>query len=468
MALPDPGDWHGSRMATSLGSGVDEHGKDRPREGSVGIAHGTWLGIQADIATAVGAAVTSIGVSRALGPEKRGIFFLAFATATLIGVVGNLGMATTGIVYAANREIPLRQLHGLAVGVSLAIGALAALLFLPLEGFWSAHVLKGFDTTMFVLLCAGVPPVVYIQIVLSTLTGLGRIPATTRIRVIVQLGTPPVLVGAAIATQSAQWTQAGWLLTVMANAVAAGVYMAATAARPSRPSWASAREAISFGGRSWVGTLAHQGYLRADVYFLSARSGPGLVGIYSLASVFAERISMIGTAAYSASAKRVGSSKPEDSVQVTAQLIRVLIILMVPTAALLAAAGFPMIPLVFGEQFGSAALPFALLLPGTVCLALWFPLSLFIVSSLRRPGTTTLLMSAAMLVSFPLYYLMIGSWGMTGAAIASSLVYSLLFALGVAAVVRSTDVGPADLLPRRADLTRLVGFVRTSLGRMSA
>ena len=57
---------------------------------------------------------------------------------------------------------------------------------------------------------------------------------------------------------------------------------------------------MSFGLRGYVGTVAHQGFLRVDVFFISARSGPGQVGIYSLASVFAEQISLLGKAVYGA------------------------------------------------------------------------------------------------------------------------------------------------------------------------
>jgi hypothetical protein len=44
--------------------------------------------------------VVNIVVSRGLGPENRGVFFLAFAAALVIAMVGDLGMSTAGIAYA--------------------------------------------------------------------------------------------------------------------------------------------------------------------------------------------------------------------------------------------------------------------------------------------------------------------------------------------------------------------------------
>src|SRR5665648_350859 len=57
-----------------------------------------------DIVTAISAIVLSVLVARGLGPENRGVFFLAFLVATLVVVIGDMGMSAATISYAANRE----------------------------------------------------------------------------------------------------------------------------------------------------------------------------------------------------------------------------------------------------------------------------------------------------------------------------------------------------------------------------
>ena len=104
-----------------------------------------------------------------------------------------------------------------------------------------------------------------------------------------------------------------------------------------------------------------------------------------------------------------------------------------------------------------------LLLPGTVGLTLWYPVSLYVIANLRRPGTATIILGCALAVSLPLYYSMIVWLGMTGAAIASSIVYLAVLTGGVAVLARMTSLTLGDLVPRRTDLAQLVSVARAAL-----
>ena len=429
----------------------------------VSLARGTFLGVRADVVTAIATIAVSIVVSRALGPENRGIFFLAFTAATLISIVGNFGMNTAAIVYAANKELPLREIHGVALAFSAVLGMITAGLLLPFEEFWTSTVLKGLDTTMLVLLAAGVPALLYAQVGVAALAGLGRIPAVSWIRIGVQVGTMALVIPVAIVTEDPRWTLGAWLVIAVGFALAIGSYMTLRAAPPSLPSAATVRELLSFAGRGYVGSIAYQGFLRIDLFFIGARSGPAQVGVYSLSTVMAERISMVGQALYAASAAQIGSSEREQAARLTAQLVRILLLALIPTAVVLGLLSIPGIPLVFGDDFSSAVVPFVLLLPGTVSLTLWAPVSLLIISNLRRPGTTAIIMGSALLASLPLYYWMILWLDMSGAAIASSIVYMSVLAGGVAVMTRATSVDLADLAPRRADVGQVVAIGRSAL-----
>ena len=112
-----------------------------------------------------------------------------------------------------------------------------------------------------------------------------------------------------------------------------------------------------------------------------------------------------------------------------------------------------------------AALPFALLLPGTVSLTLWYPVSLFILSTLRRPGTTTAIQGAALIAGLPLYYVAIVEWEMTGAALASSVVYISVLTMGLCVLLRNSRLRVRDLLPGGVELRRLAELSRSAVWR---
>lgn len=429
------------------------------------IARRTFLGFRADVIGAVSAIAVAIIVARGLGPADRGLFFLVYLAATMIALFADLGLSTTAIVFGANREIPARRLHGTALAFCLAATAFAAALLLPFQDFWSDGVLNGLDTTLMVMLVAGVFPVLYAQVLVALLTGMGHVPEVSLVR-IGQAVVYPALVTAPALAGDPHWSVAAWLAAAALYAAGLAWYAIQFAGRPELPPRDTLRQVLSFGGRSYVGTLSQQGFLRVDVLFLSARSGPTVVGIYSLATIFAERIGLIGHAMYGASAEAVGKGG-QAAAELTALTVKLMMTLLVPIAIVLALLAQPGFPLVFGDEFEDAALPFTLLLPGTIAICCWAFVTLYIVSALRRPGTATLLQGTALLISLPLYYFAVRAEGMTGAALVSSGVYIALFSAGIAVLLRTSDVRLRDVLPGPKDLPRILALVRASLNRES-
>lgn len=439
------------------------HADGEPVDGQVGLARGTFLGLRADVVDAVALVLVSVVIARALGPELRGVFFLAMLAATLLVLLIDLGLSTAAIAYSARRTVSPGELHGIAALFSLGAGCVAAAVLLPFQGFWTDTVLDGLDATLFVVVCVSVVPLLYGKVVAATLTGLGRIPAVAGMRVFLALATLVGITLAVVIEPTATAALLAWLVAVAIFAVGLGTFLWRYGGRPRLPTIATAQDVLGFGMRGWIGTLAHQGFLRIDVLILNARLGPATVGIYSLASVAAEKISLLGQAVYGASAAAMGGRPRDGAAALTVEIVRMLVTLMLPVAALAGIAAFPLFPLVFGEDFAGAALPFVMLLPGTVALTLWYVVSLFIVSSLHRPGTTTVIQASALMVSLPLYYFAIAAWGMAGAAAVSSFVYLSVLAMGLTVLFRSSGTRPAELLPRASDGHRLLTFARTTV-----
>jgi O-antigen/teichoic acid export membrane protein len=424
------------------------------------VPRGTYLGLRADVATVVSTLLVSVVVARALGPTERGVYFLAVLTGTLIALVGDMGMSTAGVVFGANRRVDVREIHGTALGFSLSAGAVGVVLLQVFAPWLTDHVLKGLDRSMLLLVGLGVAPLLYAQILGAVLTGLGRIAEISLVRIGVAFLLIAVTTPAVVISGDAYWGVLAWVVTNVAYAAGVAVYLVRSGGLPRAPSPASARELMGFGLRGHVGTLAQHGVLRVDVLFVSARLGPRSVGIYSLASVMAERISLLGSAVYAATARRLGSDAREEAAALAARVVRALVVVMIPAAAVLAAVATPLITLVYGSAFSAAAAPFRLLLPGTVCLTLWSVVSLYVLSSLRRPGLTTLIQVGALLVALPCYWLAVRSHGMNGAAVVSSLLYAGLFVAGSAVLVLTSRIRPADLVPGRADLRTLMDLAR--------
>jgi O-antigen/teichoic acid export membrane protein len=427
------------------------------------LARATFLGLRADVVTAISAVVLSILVARGLGPENRGIFFLAFLVATLVVIVGDLGMSAATVSYSANRRMSAGRLQGIALVFGIAATCAASAMLLPFQDFWTAGVLRGLDSTMLWMLVAGVGPQLFGQMSASLLIGTGLIPALSWMKIAYAVATPLLVGVAAIVTGDPAWTLAGWLAATVGYAVMLQAYIGRALELPRLPRRDDLRQVFGFGLRGYLGTVAHHGFLRIDVFFLNARLGPATVGVYSLASLIAERISLLGQAVYGASAAPLGSLPRDEAGRFAADLVRLLLTVLVPAALAIGALAFPMIPLVFGAGFSDAALPLALLLPGTVALTCWSVVSLYIITTLRRPGTTTLIQGAVLIVSLPLYYVAVREQGMTGAAVVSSGLYISVFLLGLAVLLANSTARLSELRPRRRDVAQLWAFARGAL-----
>ena len=438
---------------------------DAPRKGvQAGIARRTFLGFRADVVSAVSMLITAIVVARALGPADRGLYFLVFLASMLIAMLADAGMSTTSLVYGGNREIPSRQLHGVAVVASALAALLTAALLLPFEGFWTDGVLNGLDTTLLVIIAASVLPMLYSQIVVALLTGMGHVPEVSAVRVAQSVLYPVLVIPAAVVTEDPRWTAAAWLAATAVYAVALSVYAVRFAGPPAIPSAATARTVASFGGRSYIGALSYQGFLRVDVLFLSARYGPAVVGVYSLAATVAERIGVAGFAMYGATAEAVAKGGPE-AARLTSLTTRLMLAVLIPLGIVLALLAPPGFSLVFGEDFADAALPFVILLPGTIALVCWHFMSLYIVAALRRPGTTTVIQGVALAMSLPLYWFAVKEAEMTGAAIVSAGTYLVLFAAGAWVFLRNSGLPFRELVPGRGEAARIARSLRAALAR---
>ncbi len=426
-----------------------------------GLARATFLALQADVATAVSAFGVAIVVARALGPANRGIYFLATLVASMIALVGSLGMASAAIVYGANQRVSPRELHGLAICVSIGVGLTGTALLVVFEPVLVTSVLKGMDSATIILVGVSIAPLIYGQVVGAMLTGMGHVPAVSVIRIAIAIALPVVTVPAVVLWSGrAVSAVVAWLIVTTLFGIALGWYCSARLAKPAWPGATALRAVASFSVRGHVGTLAAQGFLRTDFLFVSAYLGPTAVGLYSQASVLAERMTTLGHSLYSSSAYRLGSDLPKHAAELAAELIRVLLIVMVPVGVVLALLAHPIMVVLFGSAFGPSAEPFVILLPGTVCLTLWYVLSLYILSSLRRPGTTTVIQGTGLLIALPLYWLAVKHWGYNGAAVVSTVIYSGVFAAGLWFLLRSPYVTWRQIVPTMHDVRHMGDVAR--------
>jgi O-antigen/teichoic acid export membrane protein len=355
------------------------------------------------------------------------------------------------------------------VGICAASGVIAFVILVGGEKLWTATILPGLTTEILVLVAATTPVLVYIQISSALLAGLGRVPLLALVRTISALVAPGVSLLLLWWHSTPFFAVLAWTVVSIASACAMGVLAVRAGAGLQSAARADVRRVLGFGLKAQVGTLAHYGFLRLDVLFISGFLGTASVGYYSLASQLAERLTLATSALYNASAAQIGGSARSVAAKLTTRVVRLTLLVLLPVTVLVGVLGTFMIPLLYGDEFRASVTPFILLLPGVLCLAVWYIVGLFLIANFKRPGLTTRIQLVGLVASVPLYLIVVNLFEMNGAAAASSAIYLFIALLGCLSFRRITGLPLSSFLPRPADLRytwgRAVGEMRTLRGK---
>jgi O-antigen/teichoic acid export membrane protein len=195
--------------------------------------------------------------------------------------------------------------------------------------------------------------------------------------------------------------------------------------RPAaRPSFALARRIAAYGLRGQLGGVMSQLNLRLDFILLSVFTGPAVLGVYAVASKFAELIRILGMALTYVFYPKFATDGPSRAVESARRLM--------PKAGMLTAAGLVplwvaagfVIPEFYGSSFDAAVTPTRIILFGLAFDGVAGVISGFLYG-VGRPGLNSWAMAAGLAVTVVLDVLLIPSYEATGAAIASAVAYTV-------------------------------------------
>jgi O-antigen/teichoic acid export membrane protein len=241
---------------------------------------------------------------------------------------------------------------------------------------------------------------------------------------------------------------------------------------PVAPGAGPLGEAARFGTRAWGSEVLQFLNYRLDLFVLSAFASTATVGRYSVAvSLTAlgwilphglQPVLFSRTSSLDANVQR-GYVSAGDSDREVTRACRHLVVLLLPTAAMLALLLVFAVPLVYGPGFDATTGLGFILLPGVLAVGLAKVLSV-VITGRGRPIYTLYVSGATAAVTVALYAALIPALGASGAALGSTLSYLASCGLYVALLRRTTGIDPRSaLIPRRSDLAdyrRALGSLR--------
>jgi len=452
--LPSRGSWLtgwrppmlGTRPRERSPAGVALGAQSRPalrslRRDSVQMISFNGLGLLASV-------VSGVVLARALGVDGRGAVSAVLVGPSLTTVVFAMGCSPAAAYHFARHPADGSRLFStwLVMLVPLiVIGSVALYALLPV--LLAAQSASTISIARWAVLCVPIGPLS--ELVYGMLLGDHDFQSYNVLR-FAQLAI--LALGYVLLALTGHLTVVGALIV---NGVSGGVSLVIGGARVlrrvglARPSLALARSTFWYGLRAHgtnTGAVANE---RLDLLLVPAFVGAASVGLYSVASSISWIVIALASACYALVlpvAIRQGAGGHRT---VLASLWATLLLATLLALGLLLTAG-PAIALVYGAGFNAAVTPLLVLLPGSVLYAgtrvLWSGLY-----SVNRPGLAALAQIPGVVITVAGLAVLLPRIGIDGAALVSSVAYTVLFATSLVMYRRAAKLTWAQV----ADLAAL-------------
>lgn len=410
-------------------------------------------------------------VARGLGSDGKGIQALVVLIPDMARAVAHMGFGT-----ACTRQIVKQPSRSGAIAGNLLVFALIVgslfcaglwVAFPWLERFVSADsagavAAMGDGVTGAIQLAILAVPLLLLEGYLGGALVGSRAILAANVAKVVQTGSFALLVPLLFHSQGVTVTVAvkAWVLSfALGDAVALFALLLVLRGR-RRPDLGLAREAFLFGVKTLPTSISVYLLFRIDVALVRAWRTAEEVGVYAIAASLAMLFQIVGFSVERALVPRLMSKSGEETAVLTPIATRSFVLFGAPLAAVAALAAYPMVPLLFGEDFAGAVLPLAIILPGLVIGNVG---QIANTDLLGRgfPGYASISATFALVVNIGLNVFLIPRYGINGAAIASLVCYTQHGLVLAYIYQRLAGVPMRELLiPKRDDLGRLLWMLR--------
>ena len=397
----------------------------------------------------------SVVISRGLGPEARGEYYLPVVAAAAMVSFCKLGLDQANVFLLGTRGVSATRLSGQNGLVAAGMGGLGLLLLLGAPSVLPT-LFADIPTGILLLAALSIPFSLHTLFSAGLITLSGQVTWQFRASLLAGSLQVALLLGLLLARRltvaAVLWVNLvtvvlTWGLTLWGLGDRARTWM--------RWDAALLRDTLKQSLLLHVGMVLLFLHLRLDMFMVKGLLGAAALGHYSLSVGLAEAILLATDSLAIAILPRQMGSSLEDAASRALHGARTSAILGAGLAALWAAGGGVVIGLAFGPAFAPAYLPLVGLLPGIVFFGMQRVCG---APTLRagRPARFAAICAISLLCNTLLNLWWIPTWGILGASLASSLSYGLGAVLFLAWTARLAGASLSKgVFPRRSDWSLL-------------
>ena len=371
---------------------------------------------------------SGVVVARVLGPTGKGVVDLFQLLNTFLVELGLVGFNSGLLYYLANRGRPLAEVHGTGLLFSGIAGGLTALIAWLTSAAW-LPLFTGLPKWALFLALGLVPVALYRSIWHNLMTGINRAVVSYWLGLAVAATAFGLTVTLWLADRLTAGTAIGVVGAITVLASVAGYVMLVEKGVKLRPSIGLGRQSLRFGFVIYIGLLANLLHFKIDQVMINRLIGTGAVGVYAVSVRWAETLFLLDSALIASALHRISSGTAAESYSLTGRVMWRQLQISSLAGLVLAAAAYPLVVGLYGDEYRGAVVPLVLLVPGVISWSLAKVLSQHLVYQRGIRWLPAVYAVAGMVTNIVLNVLLIPRWGIVGAALASMMSYGLMLTL---------------------------------------
>jgi len=375
--------------------------------------------------------ITSVIVTRILGPTGRGLYAIAIAVGALGVQFGNLGLHASNTYSVAGKPELLPKLVSNSLSVSFFFGGLGCAALWGILLLWPGLVqIQGLLLT---LSLACIPFGLAYLLLQNLLIGIQDIRSYNMIE-LGQRVLSLLMVGAVILLHivNVEAIYLTGLITLIASLLWTLRRLRIRLLPFPSPSVSLFKENLRYGMKAYVAALFAFLVLRADLLIIQYMRGAEQAGFYSIAVAVADLVYLLPVIVGTILFPRLSAmSSDQDRWRFARVVARWVGLMMLVIAGVVALVAEPLVGLLYGRSFLPAVPALIWLMPGIVMLSI-NTIYMNYFASTGMPLITVYSPAAAAVLNIVLNIELIPEYGIVGASIASTVAYGMMFAISVA------------------------------------
>jgi O-antigen/teichoic acid export membrane protein len=389
----------------------------------------------------------AIAAARLLDPAERGRFALLQSLNGLAVVLGNLAISAAVVFHLGRKLMSTGRAAGASWILSAVSGVLAAVVLIPGSLALHDRVFPGIPSVLLVAAVLLATPMFFRDYSGGILIAVGR-PERFMLSHAVQPAVALAILLALLVPGGGSFDDVvlAWAVAIVVSGLAAMALSLPTAGERPRFVWRDVLTLGRFGARTYAALLTRFLNLRLDQFLVQLLASARQLGYYAVAVNVGELLLQIPVIMLWAFSGSISAATKEESAELVEQFSRWVIVLMGGLLVVIAAVTPLAVPVVFGARYHPAVQSVLLLLPGMACYGPAVIISEYFIVQRGQPGKAVLIPGLSIVVNVLLNLPLTSSLGARGAAIASSLSYTVMLFTAIVLFRRDTDRPTKGLL----------------------